>query len=550
VAKLLVTPLGGLGEIGKNMMAIEHQDDLIVIDAGLAFPEDDMPGIDIVIPELTYLLERRNRVRGVFLTHGHEDHIGAVPYLLRELSAPLYGTRLTLGLVRGKLGEHGLDMPPGSRAIVPGERVRVGSFEVEAFRVNHSIPDSVGFAVHTPVGTVVHTGDFKFDYTPVDGEVADIDRLATLGRQGVLLLLADSTNVERPGHTPSERTVGRVIREIVRNAERRVVVATFASNVHRIQEVFDAAAATGRRVTVVGRSMENVVQVAIELGYLKFPAGTHVSVDQANRLPPEKVIVLTTGSQGEPTSALARMSTGDHRQVEILAGDTVILAATPVPGNEKSVHRTIDNLYRLGARVVYQRDAGVHVSGHASREELKLMHQLVRPRWFIPIHGEYRHLVHHAELAREMGMPAERILTGENGTVFEVAPDSARVAGKVAAGKVMVDGLGVGDVGSVVLRDRRQLAQDGILIVVLAVDKVQGTVVAGPDIVSRGFVYVRESEKLLDEAKARVLSAVSRYEAKGYDWSAIKGAVRDAVSQLLYDRTRRRPMVLPIVLEV
>jgi ribonuclease J len=549
--KLVVIPLGGCGEIGKNMTAIECGEDIVVVDAGLAFPGDDMPGIDIVLPDINYLVERRARIRAVLLTHGHEDHIGGMPYLLREVRSPVHGTRLTLGMVRAKLEEHNLDLPKGSRPLQPGERLRVGVFEVEPFRVNHSIPDAVGFALHTPVGTVVHTGDFKFDYTPVDGEVADIDVLARLGRDGVLLLLADSTNVERPGQTPSEKTVGRVITDIMRQAKRRVIIASFASNVHRIQQVFDAAGQTGRRVAVIGRSMEKNVEVSLELGYLKAPRDLRLEIDEIGRIPADRVVILTTGSQGEPTSALTRMSTGDHRAVDILEGDTVILAATPVPGNEKSVHRTIDNLYRLGAEVVYLRDTGVHVSGHGSREELKLMHRLLRPRWFIPVHGEYRHLVLHAALARELGMPADHIVFGENGSVFEVTADTLRIIGKIPAGNVLVDGLGVGDVGSTVLRDRRQLSEDGILIIVVAVSRSEGRVVSGPEIISRGFVYVRESEELLEATRTRAAEALEQCRARRVtDWGAMKNAVRDAVGQQLYDKTRRRPMIMPIVLEV
>jgi ribonuclease J len=551
--RIVVTPLGGAGEIGKNLTAIEYGDDLVVVDAGLAFPEDDMPGIDIVIPEMTYLEEKRANVRGVFLTHGHEDHIGAVPYLLRVLpDVRVYGSRLTLGLVEGKLREHGLRLSPESRRVEPGQTVRAGAFQVTPFRVNHSIPGSVGYALRTPIGTVVHIGDFKFDFTPVDGEVADLQALGRFGGEGVLLLLADSTNVERPGYTPSERTVGEAFDQVLSRAKGRVLVATFASNVHRIQQVVTAAANHGRQVAVVGRSMENSVEVALELGYLRAPRKTLVDIETANRLQPSKVVILCTGSQGEPTSALTRMSTGDHRFVELVRGDTVVLSATPVPGNEKSVHRTIDNLYRLGAHVVYGRDEGVHVSGHGSREELKLMHELLRPTWFIPLHGEYRHLLKHAEMAREMGMPEDHILVGENGTQFEVTPSHARIAGRVPAGKVLVDGLSVGDVGQVVLRDRRQLAQDGILIVGLAVDRATGALAAGPDLMTRGFVYVRESEELLAQARAHIAEALARGgdRRRGADVAQTKSLVRDAAGQFLLERTGRRPMILPMVLEV
>jgi ribonuclease J len=549
--RVLVTPLGGVGEIGKNMYVVECGDDLLVLDCGLAFPEDDLPGIDLVIPDMSYVVERRDRLRAILLTHAHEDHIGGVPYLLREVSAPIFGTRLTLGMVEGKLAEHGLRLPQGSRPFADGEVLRLGCFRVEPFHVTHSIPGCLGFALHTPVGTLVFTGDFKFDLTPVDGEVTDFDRLTRLGREGVLCLFSDSTNAERPGFTGSERQAGAAIARIIADAPGRVLITTFASNVHRIQQVFDIAARLGRRVAVVGRSMENTVEISVRLGYLRIPEGIRLETGAIGTLPPEKVVVLTTGSQGEPMSALARMATGEHRAVELMRGDTVILAATPVPGNEKMFHRTIDNLFRLGARVFYERETGVHVSGHGSREELKLMMTLLRPRWFVPVHGEYRHLVLNAAMAEETGVPPDHVLIGENGTVFEFTAEGARIAGRVSAGRVLVDGLGVGDVGNVVLRDRRQLAQDGILVVAVAVRKDTGELVGGPDITSRGFVYVRESETLMEETRARVQEAISARVRNGVtDWAQIKSAVRESAGQLLYERTRRRPMILPLVIEV
>lgn len=548
---MLIIPLGGVGEIGKNMMAMECGDDIIIIDAGLAFPQVEMLGIDIVIPDITYLLDNRQKVKALFLTHGHEDHTGAIPYMLRQLEIPIYGPRLALGLVKGKLAEHQRQLPEGSQALVPGEAVQVGNFRVEPFRVNHSIADSMGLAITTPLGTIIHTGDFKFDHTPVDGQVADFHRLAALGNQGVAVLLADSTNADRPGFTPSERTVGNTLAEIVERAAGRVLVATFASNVHRIQQVVDTACANGRKVAVVGRSIENTVQVAMELGYLTIPEGTLIGVEEIRRCAPDKLVILSTGSQGEPLSALARMSTAGHRWVEIIPGDTVVIAATPVPGNESMVYRTINNLFRLGATVIHGRESGVHVSGHGAQEELKLMLNLVRPRFLIPVHGEVRHLVSHARLGEAAGIPKENILVGENGTVFEFSQEGLRIAGKVQAGAVMVDGLGVGDVGNVVLRDRRQLAEDGILIVVVGVDKEKGLVVSGPDLVSRGFVYMREAEGLLEEAKGRVAGALETCQAqKVTDWPGIKSAVRDALAQFLYERTRRRPMIMPIIMEV
>ncbi|MCY0898251.1 MAG: ribonuclease J [Firmicutes bacterium] len=549
--KIQFIPLGGLGEIGKNMAAVVHGNDIILIDAGLAFPEEDMPGIDIVLPDITYLLDNRDRVRGIFLTHGHEDHIGALPYVLRQLNVPVYGARLTLGMVDLKLQEHQMVLHPDSRAVEPGEVVRVGSFSVELFRVNHSIPDATGLIIKNPVGTIVHTGDFKFDHTPVDGRVADFHRLAEVGREGVLLLLADSTNAERPGYTPSERTVGKTFDRVMETAEGRVIVASFASQVHRIRQVVEAAVRHHRRVAVVGRSMENVVQKAIELGYLEFPAGTWMDVEEIKKLPANQIVIVTTGSQGEPMSALTRMSTADHRKVTIIPGDTVIISATAIPGNEKYVSRTVDNLYRLGAHVVYGAAANIHVSGHACQEELKLMLNLVRPKFFIPVHGEYRHLVHHAQLARDVGIDPAHVLIGENGTVFEFTKDSGAIVGTVAAGKVLVDGMGVGDVGNIVLRDRKQLSNDGILIVVVGMDAQSGLLVSGPDIVSRGFVYVRESEALLDEARQRVKVALNQLEGNNLsEWSSIKAAVRETLGRFLWERTKRRPMILPIIMEV
>mgnify|MGYP000501258331 CR=1 FL=1 len=550
-SKLYIIPLGGLGEIGKNMTAFSYGNDIIVVDAGLAFPEEEMLGIDIVIPDILYLLENAHLVRAIILTHGHEDHIGALPYLLKDLSVPVYGTKLTLGLLEQKLSEHEMKLPEGSRSLKPREHIKIGPFDIEFFRMNHSIADVVGLGIQTPVGLVVHSGDFKFDQTPVDGAVADYHRLSEYGDRGVLVLLSDSTNAEHEGYTQSERVVGKTLDEVIGSARQRVLVTSFASNVHRIQQVITAAHRHGRKVAVLGRSMENTVNVAIELGYLHVPPGVLVELETLNQLSPNKIVILTTGSQGEPMSALTRMSTNEHRQVEIAPGDTVVIAATPVPGNEKLVHRTIDNLFRLGAEVVYQTTSGVHVSGHASQEELKLMFNLVRPKFFIPIHGEYRHLVRHAELAVEMGIPRSNVLVGENGTVFEFSPTKGRVAGRVSAGNVLVDGLGVGDVGSIVLRDRRQLSQDGIIIVVVALEKETGLMVAGPEIISRGFVYVRESEELIEEAKKKVEEVLNHCEERKIsDWPTLKSAVRETLRRHLYDKTQRRPMILPIIVEV
>lgn len=542
--------LGGQGEIGKNCAFIEHDGQIVVIDCGLTFPEEDAFGIDIVLPDLSYLVERGRDVRALFITHGHEDHIGAVPYLLRDMSVPVYGSRLVLGFLGPKLEEMKVRNFDG-RLIEPGQTVSVGPFEVIPFRVNHSIPDAWGFAVKTPVGTVVHTGDFKFDQTPVDGQVTDFQALGQLGREGVLILMMDSTNAERPGYTASEKVVGRKLREILWNRPGRILVTTFASNVHRIQQVFDAAGSVGRKVAVVGRSMADTVRIASELDYLRIPPNTLTELEELSRLPDDRVVVLTTGSQGEPMSALARIAAGDFRKLEIKTGDTVVIAATPVPGNETLVARTVDLLFRQGADVIYEATSEVHVSGHASQEELKAMMNILAPRFFVPVHGEWRHMVRSAQLARDVGIADENIFLVENGSVLEFTRDRARVAGKVQSGQVLVDGLGVGDVGDVVMRDRRQLAQDGIVLVSVAVDPSTGDILSGPELISRGFVYARESEELIEEAKERVSEMVSSLYADGdREWPQIKGKVRQALASLFHERTRRRPMIVPVILEV
>ena len=548
--KLQIIPLGGLGEIGKNMTVVRVEDEILVIDSGLMFPEEDMLGVDLVIPDISYLLENRDMIKAIVLTHGHEDHIGALPYVLKQLNVPVYGTRLTLGILEGRLKENGVDSS-NLHSVMQGDIINVGCFSVGFIRVNHSIPDAVGLSIKTPVGMIVHTGDFKLDYTPIDGKMTDFRRFSELGNKGVLLMMADSTNAERAGHTPSESTVGASFDKAFHGARSRIIVATFSSNVHRIQQVIDTAVRYKRKVAILGRSMVNVVTISLELGYITAPEGTIIDIDEINNYRAEQIVIVTTGSQGEPMSALTRMAMSDHRKVTIVPDDTVIISATPIPGNEKLVSKTIDNLMRLGANVVYGRDKEVHVSGHASREELKLMHNLVRPKFFIPVHGEYHHLVQHAKLAQELGMPKDHIFLGENGYVFEFTRDKGQVAGKVTAGMVMVDGLGVGDVGNIVLRDRRQLSQDGILIIVVAMDRASNTVVGGPDIVSRGFVYVRESEALMDEARARVEQALDRCQDEGVkEWAAIKANVRDALGRYLFDKTRRRPMILTTMLEI
>lgn len=549
--KLLIIPLGGIGEIGKNMTVIQYDKEIVVIDSGLMFPEEEMLGIDIVIPDITYLLENKEYIKGIVITHGHEDHIGALPYLLQQINVPLYGTKLTLGLVEGKLKETKFKKNVSMNVVKPPATVHIGNFSVDFIRVNHSIPDSVGLAIHTPVGVVCHTGDFKLDQTPVDGRIADLHKFAELGSRGVLVMMSDSTNAEREGYTMSEKVVGNTIEDIFQKASGRIIVATFASNIHRIQQIFDSAHKFGRKVAVVGRSMVNVVNIAIDLGYLSVAKGLLMELDELSRLPKEKVVIITTGSQGEPMSALTRMAMSEHKKVEIIPGDTVMISASPIPGNEKFVARTIDHLFKQGANVIYEAISGVHVSGHASQEELKLMLNLIRPKFFVPVHGEYRHLIRHAQLAKQVGIPEENIFIAENGRVLEFTSESGRMAGKVTAGKVLVDGLGVGDVGNIVLRDRKQLSQDGILIVVVTIDKERAEVVAGPDIISRGFVYVRESEELMEQSREKVKQALKKCQDEDIsEWSTIKSQVRDALGKFLFEQTRRRPMILPIIMEV
>jgi len=552
--KLAIIPLGGLGEIGKNMTVIRYEDDIVIIDSGLAFPDDDMLGIDLVIPDMTYLVENQDKIRAVVLTHGHEDHIGSLSYLLKQIDVPVYGTRLALGLVECRLKENNVSNYK-LNVIEAGDKVTFGPFEVGFIRVSHSMPDVVGMYFRTPVGTIVHTGDFKIDYTPADGKIMDLHKFAELGDEGVLVLMSDSTNAERPGFTKSERTVGIALDEAFRGATGRVILATFASNVLRVQQAINSACKYGRKVAIIGRSMINVVSIATELGYLTVPEGVLIDIDDVKRYPGNQVLILTTGSQGEPMSALTRMAMNDHRKVEIYPGDTVIISATPIPGNEKSVSRTVDALLRLGADVIHEGSAGVHVSGHASQEELKLMLTLVRPKYLIPVHGEHRMLISHGKLGEELGIPKENIFIGTNGQVFEFGQEATgvigKIAGKVTAGKIFVDGSGVGDVGNIVIRDRSKLSQDGVIIVVVTLDKVRGCVIAGPDIVSRGFVYVRESGQLMVEAKQKVRQVLTNCEAgKITEWAAIKGSVRDALGKFVYEKTHRSPMILPIIMEV
>lgn len=548
-----IVPLGGLGEIGKNMWIIEMHGEILVLDAGMMIPGDELPGVDVVIPDFSYLVQNKERVRGIVLTHGHEDHIGALPFILKEMNVPIYGTRLTLGFVRSKLQEHGLLSKAKLKEIVAGTRFRVGKFRIEPIHSNHSIPDAVILSVETPQGAIVYATDFKIDLTPIDGAPLDLHKLATIAEKGILVLMSDSTNAEKPGFTPSERTVGHTLMEAFREAEGRIFLATFASNVHRLQQAVDAAAAFGRRVCATGRSMVHALRVSRELGYLKVPDGLLIEVDEIDDYADHEVLILTTGSQGEPMSALSRMASGEHRQVELRPGDTVILSATPIPGNERLVARTIDDLLRLGVTVHHHGVPGLHVSGHASQEELKLMLSICRPRYFIPIHGEYRMLVQHARLAQELGVPADNVFIMDIGDTLEIEDGVARLGAKVPSGNVLVDGLGVGDVGNIVLRDRRQLAEDGILVAVVTIDRRTGKLLAGPDLVSRGFVYVRESEQLMEETKLRVAESLAKLLHNGQatpSWNTIKGEIRDTVSRYLYEKTRRRPMILPIVMEV
>jgi ribonuclease J len=543
-------PLGGLGEIGLNMMLIESGDDLIAVDCGLMFPDDELPGIDHVIPDFTYALARRSGFRAVVLTHGHEDHIGALPYLLREAEVPVYGTPLTLALVAERLREHGLAETADLRPIRPRQRFEAGPFSIEPIRVTHSIADGIGLAIDTPAGTIVHTGDFKLDPTPLDGEPPDYRRFAELGEQGVLVLCSDSTNVERPGHTPSEMDVGQALGARFDAASGRIIVATFASHIHRIQQVLTLAARTGRRVALLGMSMQKNVTIAAELGYLRVPDGIIVPLEELGELPARRQVILSTGSQGEPNSALALMAAGEHKYVRVERGDLVIVSARVIPGNERTISRVVNALYRLGAEVLYEENAFVHVSGHASQEDLKLMFNLTRPRYFIPVHGEYRHLLGHARLAESVGITSDRVFLIEDGMGVEVSPTEARAAGPFPAGRVLVDGKSVGDIGAVVLRDRQLLAEDGLVAVSIAVDR-HGTVVAGPEIASRGFVYVKENEPLFEEMKKVVLAALAERDPDApSDRELIGATVRSAVRHFINQRFRRRPVVLPLVLEV
>ncbi len=550
--KLQIIPLGGLNEVGKNMTAFKYEEEIIIVDCGLAFPDADMLGVDLVLPDFTFVEANKSKIKALFITHGHEDHIGGVAYLLKTHNLPVYGTRLTIGLIEGKLKEHGLSKSSKLNVIEAGSTTKVGSFNLEAIRVNHSIPDAVSYAIHTPAGVVVHMGDFKVDYTPIEGGMIDLARFGELGRRGVLALMSDSTNAERPGSTMSERKVGENLSALFERAEKqRVIVATFASNIHRVQQIINAAVKQRRKVALSGRSMLNVVEKGMELGYIKIPKNTIIDISEISRFRKDQLCIITTGSQGEPLSALARMSTSDHRQVNIIPGDFIIISATPIPGNEKTVSKLVNDLMKLGADVIYERMYEIHVSGHASQDELKLLMSLTKPKYFIPVHGEHKHLRKHATLATEMGIPDKNIIIADIGSVIEVSADKAGVVGSVPAGRVFVDGLGVGDVGSVVLRDRKHLGTDGIFLVVATIAKEGGYLLSGPEIHSRGFVYVRESEELMQSARKTALSIISELENKKFrDFNEVRGKLRDSLSNLIYQRTKRSPMIFPIIMEV
>ncbi|MCI8700531.1 MAG: ribonuclease J [Clostridia bacterium] len=550
-SKLKIIPLGGLQEIGKNITVFEYENEIIIVDCGLTFPEDDMLGVDLVIPDVTYLVKNQEKIKGLIVTHGHEDHIGGIPYLLKQIKVPIYATKLTVGLINNKLEEHKLLRSTEMHTVEQGQTIKLGKFNIEFIRSSHSIPDSVMLGITTPVGTILHTGDFKIDYTPIDGQRMDFGRIAELGNQGILALMSDSTNAERKGFTMSECSVGRVFDDLFTNCKKRIIVATFASNVHRIQQIVNSAIKFERKVAVCGRSMVNIINTARELGYIQCPDNLFIDIDMMGSYTDEQLVILTTGSQGEPMSALTRMASGEHRKVKITARDLVIISATPIPGNEKYVSKVIDELMQIGAEVVYSSLADIHVSGHACQEEQKLMLALTKPKYFIPVHGEYRQLRAHSETAQQMAFEKDNIIMMENGKVLEINENEAKFTGMVPNGRVLVDGLGIGDVGSVVLRDRQHLAQDGLIIIVLTLDSSTGEVVAGPDVISRGFVYVRESESLMDDVKSVVRHEVAKCEEKGLrDWGAIKSSVKDNLRDYIFSKTKRNPMIIPVIMEI
>ncbi|KEJ02392.1 ribonuclease J [Clostridium botulinum] len=546
-----VIPLGGLGEIGKNITAFEYGNEIVIIDCGISFPDEEMYGVDLVIPDITYLLNNKDKVKAIFLTHGHEDHIGSLPYILQQLNRPVYGTALTLGIVENKLKEHNMLSDCELNKVEAGDIVELKNLKIEFIRNTHSIADSCSIAIHTPVGVILHTGDFKIDYTPIDGLVMDFHRIAELGKKGVLLLMADSTNVQRKGHTISEKSIGETLTKIFSNAKGRVIVATFASNIHRMQQIIDASIEYGRKVAFSGRSMENISKVAMDLGYLHIPEIYLITVDEMKNYPNEQITIITTGSQGEPMAALARIAYSNHRKIAIEPKDLFIISASPIPGNEKLISRVINELFKKGADVIYEALEEVHVSGHAYEEELKLIHTLVHPKYFMPVHGEYRHLKRHVDLAMELGMERENIFSLETGQVLEISHEEAKVSGKVRTGSIFVDGIGVGDVGNIVLRDRRYLAQDGMLTIVVTLEKESYSVIAGPDVITRGFIYVKESEDLINEVKGIVKKELENcLENKIIEWYVLKSNIKKSVEKYLYEKTKRRPIVLPIIMEI
>ncbi len=547
---LKIIPLGGILEIGKNITVFEYKDDIILVDCGLGFPEDDMLGVDLVIPDFSYLEKNKDKIRGLVITHGHEDHIGGIPYLLKQINVPIYATKLTAGLIEHKLEEHKLLRSTKIKVVNPGQTVTLGCMKVEFIRITHSIPDACALAIHTPVGTVVHTGDFKIDYTPIDGEMVDFGRLAALGNKGVLALMSDSTNAERKGYTMSESTVGEIFDKLFLNCTKRIVVATFSSNVHRVQQIVNSAVSNGRKIAVCGRSMINMIETARKFGYIKVPDNVFIDIDSIKSYPDDRLVIITTGSQGETMSALTRMANGEHKKVEITPNDLIIISANPIPGNEKYVSKVVDDLMTIGAEVVYSALQDVHVSGHACQEEQKLMLSLIRPKFFIPVHGEYRQLIAHAETAKELGISPDNIFITNNGRVLELNEYEAKFTSTVTSGKILVDGLGVGDVGNIVLRDRQKLSQDGLIIVVLTMD-ANGIVLSGPDVITRGFVYVRESENLMEDIKRLLRKEIEKCEEKGIsDWASIKAILKEKLHDYIYKKTKRDPMILPIIMEV
>ena len=549
---LKIIPLGGLHEVGKNITVFEYENEIIVVDCGLSFPEDEMLGVDLVIPDISYLIKNQDKIKGLLITHGHEDHIGAIPYLLKQINIPIYATKLTAGLISNKLEEHKLLRSTKMNIVNQGDTIKLGNkFEIEFIRSSHSIPDSVMLAITTPAGTVLHTGDFKVDYTPIDGQLMDLGRIAEIGRKGILALMSDSTNAERKGFTMSESTVGEVFDKLFLHCTKRIVVATFASNVHRVQQIVNCAVKYGRKIAVCGRSMINMINTAMELGYIDCPKDLFIDIDMMGTYNDEQLVIITTGSQGEPMSALTRMASGEHRKVKITQNDLIIISATPIPGNEKYVSKVIDDLMQIGAEVVYSSLEAIHVSGHACQEEQKLIFALAKPKYFIPVHGEYRQLMAHSETAQLMGIPKKNVIMMSNGRVLELNEDTAKITGSVPSGRILVDGLGVGDVGNIVLRDRQHLSQDGLIIIVLTMDSNTGEVVAGPDVISRGFVYVRESENLMDEVKTVVRNEIRHCEERGIrDWATIKTTTKETLRDYIFMKTKRNPMIIPIIMEV